>query len=113
MIEGLITQDAILHLGRALSLEDAERIRIALARLEGIESIQTEGEVVSLVFYPEIFSLSLICEQLKRLGYEPIQEKKERNPFRRLMGNLAESNRKNFGSERLDCCTINRKFRRH
>ena len=113
MIEGLIMQYAVLHLKRELSPEDAERIRTALASLEGIESFQTESEVVYLVFYPEIFSLSIIYEQLKRLGYEPVKEGRERNPFRRLMGNLAESNRKNFGSERLDCCTINRKFRRH
>jgi hypothetical protein len=113
MIEGLMTQDAILHVNHEVTSEDAGRIRFTFSQIEGIDTFQSEGETVTVVFYPEIISLTKICESLRNLGYELIQENKQRNPFKRLLGSLAESNQKTFGSERLDCCTINRKFKRH
>ncbi|MDA3941234.1 MAG: LDCC motif putative metal-binding protein [Spirochaetia bacterium] len=35
--------------------------------------------------------------------------KKEKNPFKRYISKLAESNAKNLGNQRLDCCDMNKK----
>jgi hypothetical protein len=112
MIEGLMMKDAVFHLNREVSPEDAERLRLVFTNLEGVESFQTEGDTVCVIFYPEILSISTICENLVKLSYEIVQDEKPRNPFKRFIGNMAKSNQKTFGSERLDCCTINRKFKR-
>jgi len=112
MIEGLMIKDAIFHLNREVLPEDAERLRLVFYERRRSRELSTEGDTVCVIFYPEILSVSTISENLVKLGYEIVQDEKPRNPFKRFIGNMAKSNQKTFGSERLDCCTINRKFKR-
>lgn len=113
MIPGLITKDAVLHLDRELESGDEEQLRLVFSKTEGVESITSDHGTVFVAFYPEIVGLSAIIENFTRLGYRIVQDRKQRNPFKKFLGNLSESNQKTFGSERLDCCTLKDKFKKH
>jgi hypothetical protein len=113
IIPGLMTKEALFNLDRDISREDAEQLRLFFSNSEGVESYRQEKKTVTVVFYPEILSLSTISAHFSKLGYSLVRDDGQRHSFTRFIRNLAESNKKTFGSERLDCCTIKSKFKRY
>ena len=111
MIEGLLLEIAEFHLGNQISSQQKEKLSKALSAIEGVESTGIRDSSVSVQYYPDILSKETIRRELVRLGVSLEKNGKSRNPFKRFVNRLAESNTKTFGFEPLVCCKLNTKQR--
>jgi hypothetical protein len=111
MIEGLSLEIAEYHLGDQVSSQQTETLSNALSAIDGVESAEIHNSSVSVQYYPDILSKETIRRELVGLGVSLEKNGKPRNPFKRFVNRLAESNAKTFGSEPLDCCNLNSKQR--
>lgn len=109
MIEGLTLQDVDLSVKGLDSPADFQRVKTAIEKLEGVEAVQNRAGKVNVSFYAEVLSASVICREIQRLGFAADIEKSDPNPFKKFVNSMIENNEKLFGSERPDCCTLNRK----
>ncbi len=107
MIEGLSVEMAEYTLSDQVSSKQKETLLKAFSAIEGIESTEVGDNLVSIQYYPGILSKETIRRELIRLGVRLEKNRKPRNPFKRFVDRLAESNTKTFGSETLDCCKLN------
>jgi hypothetical protein len=111
MVEGLSLENVDYNFVDKISSDRQEKLSKALSAIDGIESTEIHDGSVSIRYYPDILSKEMIRGELNRLGVNLGQDEKTRNPFKRLVNRLAESNTKTFGSEPLDCCNLNNKQR--
>ena len=80
-------------------------IREAIGAVEGADLVGVAGNRVSIDRYPAIASKEMVAEAIERLGLHRKSAKKQGFLARRL-NRMAESNRKQFGEKRLDCCEL-------
>lgn len=71
---------------------------------KGVESAKCNGQFFTIIYDPYEISEGEIVQTLANLGLSP--KKPARNFFKRKLEKLAESNRKNLGNSRLDCCGL-------
>jgi hypothetical protein len=109
MIEGLSLEIAEYRLANQISSEQIEILSEAFAAIDGVENAKIGDDSVSIHYYPDILSRESMRRELVRLGVSLEKNEKPRNPFKRFVNRLAESNTKAFGSEPLDCCKLNSK----
>ena len=93
------------EMAKALEPADVERISDALRDLPSTELVEASGSIVTVEHYAGAVSRSMIVEAMTRAGYRAKSEEAE-SGFGRSLKRMAESNRKNFGSGRLDCCDL-------
>lgn len=108
MIEGLPLETATYPLAGRISSERTESISSAISAMDGVESATIHAGSVSIEYYPVILSRKSMRKELIRLGVELEKNGKTNNPLKRFINRLAESNKKIYGSETLDCCKLNR-----
>jgi copper chaperone CopZ len=83
-----------------------QRVREALRDEPGIERSEvTLGKVV-LEYYPGAISVEAVRAKIAALGYSIPVPPRSRNPLRRFLDRMIVANEKEFGHERLDCCTM-------
>ena len=83
-----------------------ERITRTLTGVQGIEALQVELGRVRVEFYPQAVGLDVLLTRIRALGYTIPESARSRNPFRRFLNKMIETNEKTFGNQRLDCCTM-------
>ena len=88
---------------------DLERIEKSLKSMAGVHTLGREEKKLSITYHPDIISAYSVREAIKELGYSIERKSRTKNPFKRFVKWLADSNEKDFGNESLDCCTINRR----
>ena len=111
MIEGLLSQIAEYHLDDQISDQQKETLSKTLSAIDGVESTEIGKSSVSVQYYSDIISKETIRRELVRSGVSLEKSGKPRSPLKKFVNRLAESNRKTFGSEPLDCCKLNNKHR--
>jgi copper chaperone CopZ len=85
----------------------AERIRLALAALPGVEGVEVEIGRVRLDYYPEAVGPQSLRACIESLGYQlPSTAPPSRNPLRRFLERMGQANDKALEGKRLDCCKI-------
>lgn len=85
-------------------------VKEQLNKIAGITGVKLyENGIFRIEYYPYVLSAAMIREKLVSLGTIIKENKKIRNPFKRFIYKLAESNEKTFGSETLECCKLNKK----
>lgn len=84
------------------------RIREALSQMKGVEGFDGEIGKVRFRYNPYQVSIERIRSAITALGYR-LSPEWIRNPFKRFLARMAENNEKQFGNERLDCCTMKKK----
>ena len=107
MVEGLSLRSAEFHVAARLSPEQGRRLLTALSAIDGVEKAELDAASVVVEYYPDFLSRQTIERELVGFGLSPVRNSKKRNPFRRFVDRLAESNAETFGSEPLDCCKLN------
>ena len=85
--------------------ETTDRVRAVLASIPGAELADVEGSILSIDFYPEVASESLIAGSLESAGLRLGTEPKEGFLAQKL-AKMGERNRKTFGTGPLDCCDL-------
>lgn len=80
------------------------RIESALMELTGIEQVDVSLGKASIIYIPGVISTSTFKKTIEENGYRIPQKK-----GKRFLDRLIDSNKKTFGSERPDCCTLNQK----
>lgn len=76
-----------------------------IKELPGVNTISVENKRLSIQFDPNSIEKSELVGQLEELGFKPVKEAKK-GFWARWIDRLAKDNKKNFGSQRLDCCNI-------
>jgi hypothetical protein len=109
MVEGLSLARAEYHLDDTAAVHQIEGALKALCELEAVESVEVVNKSISVQFYPEILSRESIRRELDIRGVLLSNIRKPGNPFKRFVDRLGESNTRNFGTQPLDCCNLNRK----
>ena len=80
------------------------RIESALTELTGVKKVKVTHGKASITYVPDIISATHFKKTIEEMGYHIPNKKKKR-----FLDRLIESNKKTFGSERPDCCTLNSK----
>ena len=90
-------------------IQTQKTLKAWLSNIEGLEKVSTTSEGVTVDYDPAVLSLDSICSIISSAGFQWEKKQKPRNPVKRFLNRLAKSNQKNFGSETLDCCQLNKK----
>ncbi len=109
-MEELALQKINLQIENFDKRSDFERIKRSLTSLAGVDALGMENGGLSIAYYPDVVSASSVRKLIDTLGYTIEEKSRTRNPFKRFVTRLAESNEKNFGSDSLDCCTMNKRL---
>ncbi|GAB4372931.1 MAG: hypothetical protein Kow009_08930 [Spirochaetales bacterium] len=97
-------------LSRPLDPSVEKELREALEKVPGIASIEKVRNDWILGCFEGAVSRGVIEEIFLHYGAKLVQADRKRGNFlTRWLESLAESNRKRFGSETPDCCTLNSK----
>ena len=95
---------------RTLRVElKSQEVEERLRGIEGIEQFRLVDGIADVSFYPQLISLRTIKAEMGIAGIKLAEPGKARGFFGRFVDRLAESNKKNFGSSKLDCCNLNNK----
>ena len=89
--------------------ESRKNIETALGGMQGITETEICDGSVRLSYVQHVLTLTEIKKGIANAGFavKPSEPKKRsRNPFRRYIERLAESNKRNFGAGSLDCCNL-------
>ena len=86
-------------------------VRTSLLSMDGIDFAAVTVGKVEVRFLPQLVSEAEIEQAIADSGY-PVRKQAERKGFfKRYIDRIIESNQKNFGNERLDCCNLSSKRR--
>ena len=107
MIDGFVLQKEGFIFDEFKPQSDLNRIRETLLQLNGLETVDFADDRIIVGYYQELISKSSVRSEIELLGGKVESEKKNRNPFKRFVDRLIESNEKSFGTEPLNCCKLN------
>ena len=107
MYEYLSTEDLLIK--RWPNDTSQTSIKNALLGVSGVEKVYITGQKIHCEFYPNVVSKNQITGKISSLGCLLKTEKKEKGFFSSYLGRMAESNKRQFGNERLDCCKLNKR----
>ncbi len=107
MIDGLVLQNQDFTIEGRIDKSDCKRIEDTLRKITGLATVEVGNAKVAVEFYPDLLSTAAIRSEIETLGYKIESKAKSRNPFKRFVNRLIESNEKTFGNETLDCCKLN------
>ncbi len=109
MEQQMLRQEVIPVRGTETS-EGRERIVHTASSVFGVQSASIESGVLRIEYDPYAVTIDYVKEEIARQGTEfTPSPKPTKNPFRRFLDSLIASNERVYGSDRLDCCKLNRK----
>ncbi len=109
MMEELTLQKLSFPIENFKDRSDFNRIEESLKAIAGVEALSMEDGNLNISYYSDAVSAGTVRRTIDSLGYKMEKKRKKKNPFERFVTRLAESNKKNFGGESLDCCTLNKR----
>ena len=109
MNEETMTAEESIAIGALRPGLEAAKVAAKLSSIEGIEQFRLVDGIADVSFYPQLISLRTIKAEMGIAGIKLAEPGKARGFFGRFVDRLAESNKKNFGSSKLDCCNLNNK----
>ena len=81
-------------------------VKAALSEADGIDSFEVVVGKADVRFLPQLVSATHIENLIEGSGYSIQKKATRKGPIGRFIDRMIESNEKNFGSERLDCCNL-------
>ena len=87
---------------------DLEHLSNELQAVPGTRLTSVAGRELTIEFYPEVASESLVRKAVDRAGLVT-QPPEKQGFFARTQQRLAESNERTFGGASLSCCGLNEK----
>ncbi len=109
MIDDTMTANARLPIEALEAGTAGKQIVALISKIEGIEKLSIANNAVEVCYYPQIISLTAIKSEFGKAGIAFAEPVKAKGFLGRFIDRLAESNKKNFGSSKLDCCNLNNK----
>ncbi|MBT3274130.1 MAG: heavy-metal-associated domain-containing protein [Spirochaetales bacterium] len=106
MIDNLGTKTVEIQIDGMHCESCAGSVRGALEAVEGVEYVDVSVGKARVNFIPQIISRDLIEKAIDETGYTVRKNTKRKGFFGRYIDRMIESNAKNFGNQRLDCCTL-------
>lgn len=105
MIEGMVCSKCTEKIEKKISsLEGVEEVKVLLSEKEAYVSGEVSEEILKSAIESEGYEVTGI-ETVE--GMEHPEEK--RGFFKRLLKKIEDSNKKSFGSGRMDCCDLGKK----
>jgi hypothetical protein len=89
-----------------LSNEDVSAIDSLINPIMGISNIEYIGTLITIEYNPYLISWIEINKLVINLGVEISVTPNETGNMNRWLTVLSNKNRKNFGSQRLNCCSM-------
>ena len=90
--------------GKTLDQDEIGMIILRLSNEDGIADIRIEPDLIQLEYLNHLQSSASIKDALVRAGFPFIANKTKPGVFKRFIANLADENKKTYGSKRLGCC---------
>ncbi len=85
------------------------KIKDALSDINGVKHVDITEQKIHFEFYPNIVSKNQVTRKISNLGCLIKTEKQKKGVFSRYIERMAETNKRQFGNERLDCCKLNKR----
>lgn len=84
-------------------------VRSSLLSFEGVDFADVAVGKADVRFLPQLATEAEIEQAITDSGYTVRRHVERKGFFRRYIDRMIESNQKNFGSDRLDCCNLSSK----
>ena len=81
-------------------------IQHSLEHEDGVEYADVTIGKVRISYLPQLITEDHIKERIEGSGYTVRKNTKRKGLFGRFIDRMIESNEKNFGDQRLDCCSL-------
>ena len=89
------------------NIQDIHSLQQEIEHLDGIDHAQIGNKHIKIEYNTYALSIEAVKDALRSFGCIIPEQKKEKNPFKRMITRLGESNKKTFGESPLDCCSLN------
>ena len=86
-------------------------VRDALLSVDGVDFVGVDAGEAEIRFLPQLASKAELEQAIADSGYSVRKHAERKGFFGRYIDRMIESNQKNFGNERLDCCNLSSKKR--
>ena len=86
-------------------------VKDSLLSIDGVDFVAVDVGEAEVRFLPQLASESELEQAIFDSGYSVRKHAERKGFFRRYIDRMIESNQKNFGNERLDCCNLSSKKR--
>ena len=83
-----------------------ETVKTALSGVDGIDYFKVALGKAQVSFLPQLVSIAYIEKLIDESGYSVRRNATRKGFFGRFIDRMIESNEKNFGNKRLDCCNL-------
>ena len=81
-------------------------VQTAIESIEGVDSADVTAGGAEVRFLPQLVTQTYIEGVIDEAGYPVQKSVPKKGFFGRFLERMIESNEKNFGNERLDCCKL-------
>ena len=89
------------------SIQDIGSLKQEIEHIDGVDHAYISDKHIKIEYNTYALSAEGVKDVLRTLGCTILEQKKEKNPFKRMIARLGESNKKTFGDAPLDCCRLN------
>ena len=89
-----------------LLMERRQSIAAELEDIPGIREALVSAKEIRVVFEPQIRSRRMLEGDVRHLGLAPASPSGRSGPWARFIQRMIRSNRRIFGSQAPDCCTL-------
>ena len=86
-------------------------VKDSLLSIDGVDFVAVDVGKADVRFLPQLASEAELEQAISESGYYVRKHAERKGFFRRYIDRMIESNQKNFGNTRLDCCNLSSKKR--
>ncbi|HKK10072.1 MAG TPA: LDCC motif putative metal-binding protein [Bacteroidales bacterium] len=102
-------KEIVLAFNKKLTDEEYQAINNKIVQLPGITAISKHEDSMTICYNPYLLSENYLKQEMKKQGLSEPGQAKKLSKISRWLKNMAEANRKNLGSQPLDCCELKSK----
>jgi len=84
-------------------------VKSKIIQLPGITGISNHDKAMTLRYNPYKVSEDYLEKEMRKLGFRPASEVRKKSKVARWLDKMAKANKKNLGSQPLDCCELKSK----
>ena len=86
-------------------------IKNSLEAVDGVAFADVAVGKADISYLPQLVSPRYLETVIQESGYSVRKKVKKKGPFGRYIDRMIESNEKNFGTQKLDCCSLSKEDR--